>query len=109
MKPRARVGLLLALTLLSGVWLFTRGLERARARQLLEKERAELTDELMRLQTHLNEERLQWYYAFREVEEADGRAWEMAVRKVDGEIAAKSNALARVNSHLDRMGPSQPH
>ena len=109
MKPRARVGLLLALILLSGVWLFTRRLERARSRQLLEKERAELTDELMQLQTHLNEERLQWYYAFREVEEADARAWEMAVRKVDSEIAAKSNALAKVNLHLDRMGPSQPH
>jgi hypothetical protein len=76
---------------------------------LLEKKRAELTDELMRLQTHLNEERLQWYYAFREVEEADARAWEMAVRKVDSEIAATSNALAKVNSHLDRTGPFQPH
>ena len=107
MKPRTRVGLLLALILLIGVWLFTRGFERARSRQLLEKERAELTDELMRLQTHLNEERLQWYYAFREVEEVDARAWEMAVRKVDSEIAAKSNALARINANLGRMGAAQ--
>jgi len=107
MKPRARVGLLLALTLLSGVWLFTRGLERVRSRQSLEKERAELTDELMRLQTHLDKERLQWHYAFREVEEADARAWEIAVRKVDSEITAKSNALAEVKLRLDRMGPSQ--
>jgi len=109
MKSPTRAGLLLGVTFLCGVWLFTRGLEQARSRQSLEKERAELTDELVRLQAHLDEERLQWYYAFREVEEADDRAWGMAVRKVDSEIAAKSNALASVEPTLDRIRPTQPH
>ncbi|MGD0059969.1 MAG: hypothetical protein ABSD58_11175 [Verrucomicrobiia bacterium] len=103
MKSRARAGLLLAVTLLCGVWFFICGFERARSRRSLEKERAELTDELMRLQANLDEERLQWYYAFREVEEVDDRAWEMAVRKADSEIAAKSNALANVKARLDRL------
>jgi hypothetical protein len=109
MKSRSRAGLLLAFALLGGIWLTTRGLKRARSRRTLEKERAELTDDLLRLQTNLDEERLQWYYAFREVEEADDKAWEMAVRKVDSEIAAKSNALAKVKANLDGITPSQSH
>lgn len=108
MKSCVRAGLVLVMTLLCGVWFFTRGFERARSRRSLEKERAELTDELMRLQANLDEERLQWYYAFREVEEADDKAWEMAVRKVDSEITTKSNALVNVKARLDRLQTFPP-
>jgi hypothetical protein len=103
MKSRAGAGLLVGLILLGGVWLFSRRLERTSSRQSLEKKRAELTDELMRLQANLDEQRLQWYYAFREVEEADDKAWEMAICKVDSEITAKSNALANVTTSLDHL------
>ena len=89
--------------------MITCGLERPRSRQALENEGTKLTDELTRLQANRDGERLRWYYAFREVEEPDDKAWELAVRKVNGEIAAKSNALARVKANLDRMQDTQPH
>jgi hypothetical protein len=109
MKSRARAALLVGFILLGGVWLFSRRPERARSRQSLEKKRADLTDELIRLRANLDEERLQWYYAFREVEEADDKAWEMAVRKVDSEIAAKSNALVNVTTSLDHLRSPQQY
>ena len=89
MKPAARAGWWIAFALGCAVWLITCGLEPTRSRQALENERTKLTDELTRLQVNLDKERLQWYYAFREVEEPDDKAWELAVRKVDSAIAVK--------------------
>jgi hypothetical protein len=89
---------------LDAVWFFVRGFEPSKVTTVVREGLPRgANDELMRLQANLDEERLQWYYAFREVEEADDRAWEMAVRKADSEIAAKSNALANVKARLDRL------
>lgn len=44
--------------------------------------------------------RLQWYYAFREVEVEDHEAWRMAERKVDAELANLSNSLRRASERL---------
>jgi len=109
MKVRAVVGLFSAFILIGGVWLITLGLDRARSRQVLENKRAELMSALSQLQAHPDEERLIWYYAFREVEETDDRAWELAARKVSSEITTKSNALAKVNEDLEHLRTSQSH
>ena len=109
MKPRVTAGLLVGFIFVGGVWLLIGGIQRSRSRQALEKQCADLTGELALLQSNLNAERIQWYYAFREVEVEDELAWNMAVRKVDGEIATKSNALAIVMAKVDRMGAAKPH
>jgi len=60
--------------------------------------------------------RLQWYYAFREIEQADEDAWRMAVRKVDAEFTSLSNNLQRATdclasrrAKLAEMTADQPH
>jgi hypothetical protein len=100
---RVCLGLVLVAVVGSAVWLLNRGITRHRSAEALESEQAELRKALMNLQTNLDRERLRWYYAFREVEEPDDRAWELAVRKVNSEFAAKSNALARVEAALAHM------
>jgi len=72
----------------------------------LKNQRLQLQDRLTQQQTNLNQERLHWYYAFRQVEEPDARAWDLAVRKVDTEIAATSNALTQAEARLDRRRAS---
>jgi hypothetical protein len=75
--------------------------------ETLMRQRGELKDALANLQTNLNQRRPYWYYAFREVEEPDERAWTLAVRKVDAEIAEKSNVLVRVERKLSSADSSK--
>jgi hypothetical protein len=81
------------------------GFTRRHSREYLEREASRLRSTLDYLRSHQDAEHLHWYYAFREVEEPDERAWDLAIRKLDTEIAAKSNALARVEAQLIRMHP----
>ena len=59
-----------------------------------------LSNSLVDVHTNLDWNRLQWYYAFREIEQADEDAWRMAVRKVDAEFANLSNNLHRATDCL---------
>jgi hypothetical protein len=103
------LGLVLVAVFGSVVWLLSHEIMRHRSVEALESKQAELRKELMNLQTNFDRERLHWYYAFREVEEPDDRAWELASRKVNSEIATKSNALARVEAALARMRTREPN
>ena len=103
MRLWVKVGVLCAVAVATAAWFVNHELTRERSLHKLESRRAELKDALVRLQTNLNQEHLYWYYAFRQVEEPDDRAWDLAVRKVDSEVTANSNALARVEAQLARM------
>jgi hypothetical protein len=98
------IGLLTALV----VWRLNRELMRTRSIEAPEQRQTELRNALTDLETNLDRERLYWYYAFREVEEPDDRAWELAVRKVSAEIATKSNALTNVEAALAHMQTKEP-
>lgn len=101
MKRYAVIIIVLAgLSVLAGYLAVHQLTRRRHSIETLMRQRGELQDVLANLQTNLNQRRLYWYYAFREVEEPDERVWTLAVRKVDAEIAAKSNALVAVESQL---------
>lgn len=70
-----------------------------------ERRRLELRESLADLTTHRDQERLYWYYAFREVEVPDAEVWKMAVKKMDDLTTAISNDLSRVESKLAAPAP----
>ena len=59
-----------------------------------------LSNAVASAQANVDWNRLQWYYAFREVEVADEEAWRMAVRKVASEATSLSNAFHRATDDL---------
>ncbi|MGD0650831.1 MAG: hypothetical protein ABSA97_06790 [Verrucomicrobiia bacterium] len=61
-----------------------------------------LSNSLQAAQANGDWNRLQWYYAFREVEVEDAEAWRLASRKVDAELASLSNSLRLATDRLAR-------
>ena len=59
-----------------------------------------LSNSLVDVHTNLDWNRLQWYYAFREIEVEDHEAWRQACRKMDSEIAGVSNSLCHARERL---------
>lgn len=59
-----------------------------------------LSNSLVDAHTKLDWNRLQWYYAFREIEVEDHEAWRQACRKMDSEIASISNSLGLARERL---------
>jgi hypothetical protein len=65
-----------------------------------EEECLSLSNSLKAAQANGDWNRLQWYYAFREVEVDDAEAWRLASRKVDDELASRSNSLRIATDRL---------
>ncbi|MGD1019384.1 MAG: hypothetical protein ABSA12_08700 [Verrucomicrobiia bacterium] len=61
-----------------------------------------LSNSLAAAQANADWNRLQWYYAFREVEVDDAGAWQSASRKVDDELASLSNSMRVATDRLAR-------
>ena len=68
--------------------------------QQYEAECLSLSNAVETARANVDWNRLQWYYAFREIEQADEDAWRMAVRKVDAEFAGLTNNLHRATDCL---------
>ena len=62
-----------------------------------------LSNSLVDAHTKLDWNRLQWYYAFREIEVDDPEAWRQACRKMDSEMASTSNSLCREHERLAKL------
>jgi len=68
-----------------------------------------LSNSLAEQQEKLDWNRLEWYYAFREVEVEDHEAWRRACHKVDSVMSVTSNSLCIARERLGRLKASLPN